>query len=240
VASVLPELVGRSFAPLAAAEEVDLLSEVLLPLIDAIMALLLGIDAESLWRFRRVPGIFDRMIGLRRRKELELEVGIARSALASQREDADPLFTLMALGHDALLGTIGESLHRLIAADPGRRLSEIAYPAVPIETGVPYVERVVKQAFELDGNSFRGGDRIRILMQAFAYSGSEQSRLHMFGVGPHACIGRQLSLDLWSRITAVLAQVRRRAEVVKHALRTNDYIWTCPSELRIRLYDDDL
>ena len=45
------------------------------------------------------------------------------------------------------------ALHHLIAANPGQRLSNIAYPAVPIETGVPYVERVVKQAFAIDGIS---------------------------------------------------------------------------------------
>jgi len=240
VSSALPQLVSRRFGPLGVADEVDLMGQVLLPLIDEVMALLIGIDAEVVDRFRRVPGILDRMIGLRRGKQLEAEVAVARSILGDKRENADPLLTLMTLGHDALLGTIGESLHHLIATHPGQPLSSIAYPPVPVETGVPYIERAVKQAFSIDGIFLDRGDRVRILIQAFVYSDSPQDRLRMFGGGPRACIGRQLSLDLWGQVTAELAQIRRRAEIVKHALRTDDYVWTCPSELRIRLYVDDV
>ena len=81
----LPQLVGRWFGPLAVADEVDLVGQVLLPLIDEVMALLMEIDAEALAHFRRVPGIFDRMIGMRRRKELEAEVAAARSTWAGRK-----------------------------------------------------------------------------------------------------------------------------------------------------------
>jgi cytochrome P450 len=240
VSSALPQLVSRWFGPLAVAGEVEVMEQILLPLIDEVMGLLVGIDAEAVSQFRRMPAILDRMIGLRRGKQLEAEVGVARAVLDSKRQDADPLLALMTLGHDALLGTIGESLHHLVATHPGQRLSDIAYPPVPVETGVPYIERAVREAFAIDGISLDRGDRIRILIQAFVYSESPQDRLRMFGGGPRACLGRQLSLDLWGEVTAALAQIRRRAEIVKHALRTDDYVWTCPSELRIRLHDDDL
>jgi cytochrome P450 len=239
-AAAIPRLVSRWFGLLDAAERVELMGQVLLPLVDEVMATLVGIDASTLCRFRGVPGIFDRMIGLRRRSELEAEVGAARAAIGIENDIGGARLTLLALGHDALLGTIGESLHYLVAANADRRLSDIVYPGAPVETGVPYVERVARQAFAIDSHRFDRGDRIRILMQSFAYAEAQQERLRMFGVGPHACIGRQLSLDLWSQITAKLAQVTRRATIIRHALRSDDYVWTCPSELLIELHDDDV
>lgn len=240
MAAALPNLIAVHFSLLREADELDLIGDVLLPLVDDVMAVLLGTEADALDQFRGVPGIFDRMIGLRRRMELDAEVGVARTLFAGRGDDAVAYFTLVALGHDALLGTVGESLRHVLAENPGTPLRAISYPEAPVETGVPYVERVAKRAFLIDEHSFKEGDRVRILMQAFAYSGSVSDRSRIFGVGPHACLGRQLTLDLWAGIVAYLKQIDRRPEIVSHEMRPGDFVWTCPSEILVRMHDDDV
>jgi cytochrome P450 len=78
-------------------------------------------------------------------------------------------------------------------------LNEIDYPAAPPATGVLFVERIVPEPFEYQGATFRQGERIRILLQSFQYSGNQADRMRMFGAAIHACLGRQLSLEVWKK-----------------------------------------
>jgi hypothetical protein len=185
--------------------------------------------------------IFDRSIGPRKRQRINAELGRLRELISSRlgpgaSEEAVGLrLALFVLGRDTLLGTIGESLHSIFAANPDRRLNEICYPEVPPETGVPFIERIVIEPFAELGTQFSVGDRLRIYLQAFAYSGSGRERARIFGVGGHMCLGKSLSLDLWRAVTSYLAAIPLHAAVVSHALCTDNYVFLCPEHMTLRL-----
>jgi acyl carrier protein len=57
----------------------------------------------------------------------------------------------------------------------------------------------------------------------------------MFGAGIHACLGRALSVEIWSLITRTFSQIDTRLEIIAYSLREEDYIFTYPSKLLIAL-----
>ena len=73
------------------------------------------------------------------------------------------------------------------------------------------------------------------MLQSFAYSGGQDDAGRIFGAGAHACLGRQLSVDLWSAFTRRLSQSSARVAILDYALRKNDYIFTYPAKLSIAL-----
>ena len=72
-------------------------------------------------------------------------------------------------------------------------------------------------------------------MQGFAYSADPDDRARIFGAGVHACLGRQMSVDLWREVVGRLARMRASVEVVDHALRDDNYVFTCPARLALRI-----
>jgi cytochrome P450 len=100
---------------------------------------------------------------------------------------------------------------------------------------VPFVERIVAEPFEYQGTTFRQGERIRILLQSFQYSGNPADRMRLFGAGIHACLGRQLSLEIWSLVTNRLAKIDARVDIRDYTLRDDDYVFAYPSRFLIAL-----
>ena len=135
-----------------------------------------------------------------------------------------------------LAGTLGESLHQIFLTNRGRLLSEIDYPKTPPTTGVPFIERIVAEPFEYEGVALRKGERIRILLQSFQYSGEPADHIRIFGAGIHACLGRQLSLEIWSLITSKLSEIAACVEILDYALREEDYVFVYPARLLIGLH----
>jgi cytochrome P450 len=237
----VPALVEKWFGPIETRVEVELVGEVLAPLVTEFIAIVTETETADIPDCRRVSMVFDRMIGLRTRRELESEVAAVRAAIrASLGPDAPDVeeglrLAFFVLGNDSLIGTIGESLHRLIEDHPGTTLDAIPFPDWPVETGVPFVERVVAEPVEIGGVKLSPGERVRVLMQGFAYSPDPADRERIFGAGVHSCLGRQMSVELWRAIVARLARMRVSIEVVDHALRQDNYVFTCPARLSLRI-----
>jgi hypothetical protein len=242
IAHLVPVLIEECFAVMQSAGELDMASQVIRPLATRYMLAIIGVDAD--WRtVGRITALFDRLLGVRKRLRGEADVKalreLVRQSLTPEEgtEEEGQRLAIVILGMDSLFGTLGESLARTFRAHPGCRTGEMSFPDVPTETGVPHVERVVAEPFARDGVAFQRGDRIRILLQGFSYSEQVSDHLRLFGVGIHACLGRQLSLDLWSRLTAGLAGLNRRVELLDHVMRSEDYVFACPEKLLIRLSD---
>jgi cytochrome P450 len=103
-----------------------------------------------------------------------------------------------------------------------------------METGVPYVERYATEALDLGGVRIERGQRIRLMLQSIAYSDEASGRARMFGMGAHACLGRQISLDLWGCLARKLGETAMTAEIVEHTMRRSDFVFTCPERLVVR------
>jgi cytochrome P450 len=240
VAPLLPEFVGRRLAPLQRPGEVELMADVLVPLVSDVIGAVTEVEIEDDGTAQSVSMIFDRLIGLRTRIHLDNDLGriremIHRSRPGLSEEEEGLRLSLFIFGHDTLTGTLGESLYQLIRLNEGRRLNEIEYPPMPPETSVPFLERLVKQAFEYSGISFAEDQRIRLSLQAMAYSPNAEDRDRIFGIGMHTCLGRQLALDTWKQVVNRLSQLPLRTRVSLHKIRTTDYFFTVPQAVVIKL-----
>ena len=78
--------------------------------------------------------------------------------------------------------------------------------------------------------------RLRIFLQALAYAQEPRSRTGFFGAGAHACLGRPLSIEVWRAMTEQLSRVSLRAHIFSYTARTSDYVFTCPEELEVILF----
>ena len=237
----IPELIARHFGRLARAGRLELMADVIVPLVHDVISLIVGTDIGSELECRNASVVFDKSIGVTKRRRIDAEIAKLRETIASHlgedsdEEDTGLRLAFLILGKDALTGTLGESLHRVLEDNPGQRLSDIDYPELPPETGVPYIERHVTAPFEFAGCNFAQGERVRIFLQSFAYQDQEASRTNFFGAGAHACLGRPLSLEIWKGIAAFLSTIPLRASLLTHVPRTSDYVFTCPEQLQVEL-----
>jgi hypothetical protein len=217
------------------------MNDVIVPLVHEFISLIVDIDISSMLDCHHASQIFDRSIGINKRRRIEAEIASLRKLISSRlkenatEEEIGLRIAFLILGKDPLMGTLGESLHRLLEENPGRQLIEIEYPELPAETGVPFIERLVVTPFELAGHEFMKGDRVRIFLQSFAYADNPGSRANFFGAGTHACLGRPLSIEVWKGIVAFLSTVPLRANVLSYAPRTSDYVFTCPEHIRVEM-----
>lgn len=237
----VPQAVSEYFDVMRRAGRVELMSATVNPLVLDIIATVAGIDIACAADSQSASVVFDRSIGVGKRRRIAEEIAILRERIAkylggnASDEDVGLRLALLILGRDALTGTLGESLCRLFEQNPGRRLSDIAYPELPPDTGVPWVERIAVTPLHFAGCDFRQGDRIRIFLQSFVYSDEPRSQTRFFGAGAHACLGRPLSLEVWNAIVAVLSGIPLRVELLSYAPRTSDYVFTCPETLEVEL-----
>jgi hypothetical protein len=236
----IPQAVATHFDALQREGRVEIMDSTVVPLILDIMSTVIDTDI-SVVDCRNASLVFDQSIGVNKRRKIAAEIATLRDLIssrlgASATEDEVGLrLALVILGKDTLIGTLGESLYRLLELNPGRRLCEIDYPEFPLETGVPIIERVVVTPFKLATCNFVSGDRVRILMQTFAYTAEPRNRANFFGTGAHACLGRPVSMQLWNAITAFLSKVPLLAHVLAYYPRTSDYIFACPERLEVDL-----
>ena len=138
------------------------------------------------------------------------------------------------LGRDALMGTLSNSLHHLFEHAEGRPLDKVTYPELPPRTGVPYVDRQALTDVELEDRHFAKGDVFRVHLETYERSDDPQDRRMLFGAGAHVCLGRPLSLALWTALTAFLQSQTTRVRVLNYALRKDD-VFRMPSELVIEV-----
>jgi hypothetical protein len=126
-------------------------------------------------------------------------------------------------------------MFQVLSANSGLDLNQIEFPSVPSETAVPFVERIVARTFEHGGIAFEQGQRMRIYLQPLVYSDDPADRARLFGIGAHACLGRLLALDVWKHLTDRVSQIASRLEIVSHTIRTEDFVFTVPQNVIVKV-----
>jgi cytochrome P450 len=239
VAPRIPELTARHFRAFNRLGKIEVMREVLEPLAHEYIGLIAGIEIDAA-HCDQASQIFDRSSGLNKRIAMEAEIALLRELVASRldksatEEEVGLRLAYIILGKDPLKGTLGESLRKIFESNAGSKLSDIDFPEYPPETGVPFIERLVLETFNFGAHEFKRGDRVRIFLQSLAYDFT-LSRSNFFGAGPHACLGRPLSIELWNGIATFLSGLPLRATVLSYAPRTSDYVFTCPDTLLLEM-----
>ncbi len=237
----LDERMGALLAPFFAPGPVEVISASVLPIVRGLMASLIALDDMPEPVTDSPSLLFDRSIGMAKRRRVDAELAMLRDAIAQRLgPDADEAavgvrLALLILGRDATLGTLGYSLLGLLSGNEGKRLCDIDYPDGPVATGVPHVERIVITPFNHGGHRFEVGQTVRILMQGLEYADGEVPSARFFGSGIHACLGRPVSILVWRSMTRVLATSTLRARIVGSEPRVDNYVFACPLSLTLEL-----
>lgn len=233
-------LAERHLALLEREREIELVSDVLVPLVRDYFSELAGLPSRLPFRVAITTTLFDHWVTLKSLLAAEAELAELRRVIAealgpamtAEREHL--IVAVSILGRDSLLATLAEGLRLLVGANPGRRMDEIAYPAGPPDTGVAIAEREAGEAFDYGGARFKRNDWIRFYFHGVTHGPGRANANLMFGTGAHACLGRYLSLDLWRSIAETLATIPRRVELVDFAYRRNR-VFVMPQTVRLRL-----
>lgn len=227
--------------PLVRAGEVEVVSDILRPMIRSFLTVLTGIDIKNGPPTDLMSLFFDGSLSLKRRLMVFDQVVSLRNYVKSQvresvpREDIDMMVVLTMFGQQPLQHTYGESLKRMVEENPGLEWREMLFPHSPPQTGVPFFERVATEPVNFRGIEISSGERIRFFTQGFGYF-DELTDLHrFFGAGAHACIGRPISVELWRRIVSVLSTSAIVPQLQEYQVDTDNYLFTGPKILRLRL-----
>jgi cytochrome P450 len=229
----------RHLLPFAQPGRVELMGEVIKPLVRGLFATLVDIDLPDHLALDRVSQVFDKSIGMSRRIRLEEDMARLEAHLREQlrdmsEDDLGMRLGLLVIGKDALVGTLAESLYQLFRDNAGVSLERIEFPRMPHQTAVPFVERIASAPLSVAGLDLAEGDRVRIVLQTYGHSPSSEHHRY-FGAGAHACLGRPLSLELWSTIAARLSKLTSRVRVLDYRLAPDSYVFNVPTTFEVEV-----
>ncbi len=223
----LPELAKRHLQPLRDKGRVDLVSEVTDPLVRAITSIFVERPVTEEIASLNLLDAFALNKSLTRFKDLDLRVGKAKEFLAAESEDEQLLgsrFSALSMGYETILVMLTEGLHLAFRSHPEDARDHIVLPAFPIETGVPVSYRRALTDFEMAGHAFKAGDLLRLQLQVLGYSAREEDRNGIFGAGVHSCVGKQVSLRIWTHLKEAFDALHVRGRVSSYDLVPSHYM----------------
>ena len=232
IASKLPELMSSEFGQLLIAEEVEVISECVLPFVGRLQSELLGLRRPLKMSPLTGTYVFDRFSGLSNLLRCNALIGEFRIEIENQNL---PIATSLALnlwilGGDSLASSLGASLyHVFLEAWQARRNSydfSRPYPS----TGVAAAERICVGSLELGKSKVLEGERLRLYLQGM--NANIGSGVHVFGAGSHSCLGRVIALDVWNALAQCLKGMSRPPKHVEAEFRKSS-IFHMPKNLKV-------
>lgn len=237
LSGVIDEFVAERVQLLARKDEVDLMADLVVPLVDQVNFFLS--DAPAVDGEFSISRIFDALIGVRSRQKIEQSLKAMHSDMAGRGLDQDDVvgraMVLHVLSGDSLAGTIGNSLQAILAANEGRALSEIEFPEGFVDTSVPYIERCAQADTVLCGHAFQRDSRIRVYLLPFLTGEGDVDPVGIFGHGRHVCLGKRISIIVWRSLIGQLGAIDRIVSAVTCKPRAPDYVFSFPATLTVSL-----
>lgn len=220
----------RHVQAFARSGRVELMAEVIRPMVRELIGAIAGVNLPPDAPLESVSKVFDKSISMGRREALERDMrrleGLIRDSLGAGASEAEVgmRLGLVVVGNDATVGTFGESLVKLLRDNDGVSLDKIDYPKMPHQTAVPFVERIAAAPVRAAGLDLAPGDRVRVVLLTFAQEPPDQHH-RFFGAGPHACLGRPVSIELWGAMCARLGKLTSTVRVIDYQLAQDDYVF---------------
>ncbi|MFN7223685.1 MAG: hypothetical protein ACK4MS_06690 [Paracoccaceae bacterium] len=224
--AAIPDIIKARCTVLTEPGRVDVMREVVEPLVSDTLSILADMPIDVA-EHAHIGRIFSQTLGVAKRRKMEHELDQLVTGLRQTFPDADDetvglKLSLAILGRDAMIGTLGCTLHDLVLKLDGAAWSTLAWPETPTRTGVPYIDRVAVQNVTIKGRPVDRGGIVRAQLDDYETAQDPRSRLGFFGAGAHLCLGRALTLDLWSALGSLLAQCAGQPHLVAFALRRDD------------------
>jgi cytochrome P450 len=217
--------------------ECELVSQLFEPLVAELAHALSGIELAHHPEFVSPTQVFDKALGLNRRKLIDRQIGTLRAkACAHMREDsADTAVALAILGSDTILGSLALSFAERIASKPGASLCDIEWGDRLTVTAVPFIERQAGAAVQLDDVEIKQGDVVRLYLDRYAFE-PQASRDAFFGTGRHACLGRAVTQQAWRILATLFGDVPLAVRLDSVKLREADCMFLFPREIKVTVY----
>lgn len=186
----------------------DVLNDLARPLWRAVAETLLPDKLHYTPDMDDLPDLFTPHTPLLKRKKCER---LLRHHMRDFGPDILNDLALITLGARPFVNAVALSVHALAEQHRGQALSEISYPQTFPMSGLRYVDRIATERDDDTGMTASVGTRFRCIIVDQAYS-AEQNASNLFGMGPHVCIGRQVSLMAWTELCARLAGIHKVVE----------------------------
>jgi cytochrome P450 len=223
----LPDLVRSSLAPLTRKGRVDIVAQVVGPLVQKVFSIFLRSDMPSEFLTLHVTEILSFKAMVSHLKALDARIAMTLAYLRATTPDAEEVgwkFICLVFGVDSVAMMLAESLVMALSEIDPAHPEPARLPEFPVETGVPVSHRRAKIDFEIDGHKFAAGDLIRLQMQALGYSALAENRKFIFGGGAHSCLGKQVSLRIWEAFQREFNGLNVKGRVVDCKLTPSHYI----------------
>ncbi len=233
----IPALIAHTLAPLHHGDSVELMAEVVIPLVNQVNELLCDASAPDV--DISVSRIFDSLIGVRSRQKIEAGLEAICQEVSQHGEGDEQALgramVLHILGGDSLGGTLGESLAATLNKHEGWTISDIDFGDSFTATSVPYIERRAVADTTLCGREFAKDSRLRVYLLQFLYSADHADAAGLFGHGRHLCLGKRVSNIVWRELVVQLGGINRTVTNVAYKVRPSDYIFAYPEAVRVSL-----
>ena len=216
----------------------EVVSEIFEPLVVELAHALSGIELHRNPDFVSPTQIFDKALGLNRRKLINQQIATLRQNACQHlpEDEIDTAIGLAILGSDTILGSLALSFAERISSNPDVRMRDIAWGDRLTLTAVPFIERQAVEPVEFDDVRIGQGDIVRLFMDRYSFE-PRDSRDAFFGTGRHACIGRAVTQQAWRTLAGVLGQLPSFAHIDTLKLREADCMFLFPREIRVTTYD---
>jgi cytochrome P450 len=215
----------------------DLVSDVFEPLVAELAHALSGIELSRHPEFVSPTQVFDKSLGLNRRKLINEQVGLLRQKASENlpKDEIDTSVALAILGSDTILGSLALSFAERVSSNPSMKMSEIDWGDRLTVTAVPFIERQAARATELGAAHIRQGDIVRLFMDRFTFE-SWETRDAFFGTGRHACIGRAITQQAWRILATIFGTLPLNVRIDSLSLREADCMFLFPREIKVTIY----
>jgi hypothetical protein len=206
----------------------DLVEEIIAPAIAASASIFSGSQYHFDGNSPSIGQVLDETISISRRIKInkKIEDFLDKFPKNISEETGYIRVGLAVTGLDTLVGSLSESIATILNRDSNLKLSQINWDENLPATSIPFIERVLKKDKVIRGQQLKGGQRIRLYIDAAGYSteSATYSELY-FGAGSHTCIGKYFSKELWNIFTKCLSKVDLKLRIIKSARKDHDYFF---------------
>jgi cytochrome P450 len=223
----LPFLVKSYLSPLSQKGRLDIVAEVINPLMQKIFSILLKSEMPAEFLTIHVTEILFFKAMVSHLRALDERIGRTLSYLRATTADEDEVgwkFICLVFGLDSAALMLTESLVTALRESGDGQQMAAKLPDFPMETGVPVSHRRAKIDFSIEGHAFAKGDLIRLQMQSLSYSELAENRKFIFGAGAHSCLGKQISLRIWEAFRREFDGLDVSGRVVDYKMFPSHYI----------------
>ena len=186
-----------------------------------------------------IPQLFDDSISLSRRRRINEALEAVSDCMPTSLPDDERQIrmAIIALSTNTLLGSICLTFIEQLRGAPGKPLSGVGWARELTRTALPLVEKRVVRPVELGGKQLAPGDRVRLFIEAAGFTAEGRPCYDdlFFAVGPHKCVGMNVSIRAWQVVADFCATLDRRITLLGVSERDGDYVFNLPERIVVKL-----